>query len=102
MAKELIDIYVEQGYPYDFTLDFNDTYGNDLENDYTTYFYNKSIGTKSFSVILSAYTLALSAEDTGKISSNLEEYSVYAVNNTTSDKSKLLSGRIILDKKVSI
>ena len=24
MAKEIIDIFIEEGYPYDFELDFND------------------------------------------------------------------------------
>lgn len=102
MAKEIIDIYVEQGYPYSFDLDFNLYDGTDLENDYTCYFYNEYIGTKTYSVLTGKYVLTLTSEDTGKIVNNLSKYVVYTVNNTTSEKDKLLTGRIVLDKKVGL
>lgn len=100
MAKEILDIYVEQGYPYTFDLDFNATDGSDLEDGYNTYFYNEYIGTKTFSIVTGKYSLTLTAEDTGKLLNNLSNYVIYAVNTTTSDKEKLLTGRIVVDKKV--
>lgn len=100
MAKEIIDIYVEQGYSYNFDLDFNLFDGTDLEDEYSCYFYNKSIGEKQYLVLDNVFKLTLSETDTGKVSKNLEEYSVYARDNSTGTKEKLLSGRIILDKKV--
>lgn len=102
MAKEILDIYVEQGYPYEFSIDLNTTDGVDLEPDYTAYFYNEDIGTKTFEVLANTYRLVLSSEDTGKITENLTKYVVYAVNNSTTEKDKLLTGRIVLDKKVGV
>ena len=99
MAKEIIDIYIEQGYEYDFVLDYNLASGGDLESDYTCYFHNDSVGTKQFSVISGSYSLTLTEEDTGKITNNLESYVVYVQHNTTQKHEKLLSGRIHLDKK---
>ena len=100
MAKELLDIYVEQNYPYEFTLDFNNSAGTDLEGDYTCTFYNESIGSKTFSVVSDEYYLQLSIADTNSIVNNLEEYVVYVSSNTTVEKYKLISGRIVLDSKV--
>ena len=100
MAKEILDIYVEQGYPYNFDIDFNLFDGTDLENDYTCVFYNSSIGSKNYSVVSNTFKLTLSKEDTGKITKNLETYVVYATETATGLTDKLLSGRIILDKKV--
>lgn len=100
MAKEILDIYIEQNYPYEFSLDFNDSYGADLEGDYACTFYCQSIGEKTFSVADGFYFLKLDATETNSIASNLEEYVVYVTNNTTLDKDKLVSGRIILDGKV--
>ena len=100
MAKEIIDIYVEQGYPYSFDLDFNLYDGTDLENDYTCTFYNKNIGYKNFTNTGGYFSLVLTFEDTGKIVNNLENYVVYVTKISNSNKSKLLSGRIHLDKKV--
>jgi hypothetical protein len=48
MAKEILDIYVEVGYPYEYLLDFNLFDGTDLENNYTCWFYNKHINSKQF------------------------------------------------------
>ena len=100
MAKEIIDIYIEQGYEYEFALDYNDSEGNDLETTYTCYFHNDNIGTKTFSVVANAFTLTLTEEDTGKLENNLEEYVVYTKHNTTQKHDKLLAGRIHLDNKV--
>lgn len=97
MAKEILDIYVEQGYPYDFDLDFNSIDGTDLENDYTCYFVNDSIGSKQFEVINNRYNMVLTSEDTGKLINNLEQYTIYAYEIVTGKKNKLLSGRIHLD-----
>jgi hypothetical protein len=102
MAKEIIDIYVEQGYSYNFDLDFNLFDGTDLEDEYTCYFYNESIGEKQYSAIDNVFKLTLSESDTGKVQANLEEYVVYAIDSSTGSKEKLLSGRIIIDKKVVI
>ena len=107
MAKEIIDIFIEEGYPYDFELDFNDVEDADLEDDYSCIFYSSSIGSKSFSVGTNLlgedmYTLTLSGTDTAKLTDNLEEYVVYVTETATGVESKLLTGRIHLDKKVRI
>lgn len=99
MAKEIIDIYVEQGYPYNFDLDFNLFDGSNLEDDYTCYFYSDSIGTKEYDVEDNIFKLTLSEADTSKLDNNLENYVVYVINTQTSTKEKLLSGRIHLDRK---
>lgn len=100
MAKEILDIYIEQGYPYEFNLDFNNVDGSDLENSYTCYFENNSIGKKQYAVIDNRFDLTLSSIDTDKLKDNMENYVVYVVRNTDStDINKLLTGRIILDKK---
>ena len=98
MAKEIIDIYIEQGYEYQFSLDFNLFDNSDLESQFTCKFYNSSIGYKTFTNTGSSYYLALTAEDTSKISNNLEEYEVYVTEINSSISSKLLSGRIHIDK----
>ena len=100
MAKEIIDIYIEQGYPYNFDLDFNLFDGSNLEDDYTCYFYSESIGTKQYTTTNNMFELTLSEADTNRLEMNLENYSVYVVNNQTSIEEKLLSGRIHLDKKI--
>ena len=48
------------------------------------------------------YTLTLSGTDTAKLTDNLEEYVVYVTETATGVESKLLTGRIHLDKKVRI
>lgn len=100
MAKEIIDIYIEQGYEYQFSLDFNLFDDSDLESEYTCKFYNDNIGYKTFTNTGSSYYLVLTAEDTGKISSNLEEYEVYVTERNSGISSKLLSGRIHIDRKI--
>ena len=100
MAKEILDIYIEQGYEYQFSLDFNLFDNSDLESQFTCKFYNSSIGYKTFTNIGSSYSLALTAEDTGKISNNLEVYEVYVTEIATGISSKLLNGRIIIDRKI--
>lgn len=98
--KELIDIYIEQGYPYDYQLNFDLYDGSDLEGDYNCYFYTKSIGIKQFSAVADIFNLTLTKEDTGKIVTNLESYVVYVIEKSTSEESKLVSGRIHIDNKV--
>lgn len=100
MAKEIIDIYIEQGYPYVFDLNFDLYDGTSLESDYTAYFECDSLGSKTFSVTGDIYTLIFTEEDTQLLATNLEEYVVYVVHNTTSEKDKVLSGRIVVDKRV--
>ena len=99
MAKEILDIYVEQGFSFGFDMDYNTYNGEDLEDTNDVYFENKSIGTKQFIVVNNTLYLELTESDTIKISSNLETYTVYAIDKLTSVKNKLLSGRIHLDKK---
>lgn len=100
MAKEIIDIYIEQGYEYQFSLDFNLFDNSDLESQYTCKFYNSSIGYKTFVDNGSFYYLALTAEDTNKISNNLEEYEVYVTEIISNTSYKLLNGRIHIDKGI--
>lgn len=100
MAKEILDLYIEQGYEYPLNLDFNASDGSDLETDYTCFFESPSIGTKQFSVISNAFSLTLSEADTSKLTTNLEEYVVYAYNITNGTYDKLLSGRIHVDSRI--
>lgn len=100
MAKEIIDIYIEQGYEYPFNLDLNLFNGENLEYENDCYFECVSIGKKQFSVLNDYYTLTLSEADTGKLNNNLEPYTVYIQNTSTQKYEKLLSGRIHLDRKV--
>lgn len=99
MAREVLDLYIEQGYAEDITLDFNLSDGTDLESDYNAYFYNANIGTKQFSIVGSAYYLQLTSEDTGKLVDNLEPYTVYSIKISNGVKDKLLTGRIVLNKE---
>jgi hypothetical protein len=100
MAKLIMDINIEQGYPYDFVLDMNTTDGEDLENDYTCYFECKSMGKIVFPVVDDKYFVTIPKEKTTLLTKSLEDYVVYVVNNTTDEYSKLLSGRIHTDRKV--
>ena len=100
MAKEILDIYIEPNYEYEFNLNFNDSNGTDLEGDYTCYFKCDSIGELAFSLVGSQYELVISEANTALLTSNLEEYAVYVKSTTTSKYDKLLSGRIHIDKKV--
>lgn len=100
--KEIIDIYIEPSYTYNFDLDFNLFDGTNLEDDYSCYFYSSSIGTKNYIVEDDIFKLTLSEADTGKLSNNLEEYVVYSQNNNTTEKEKLLTGRIIINKKIKV
>lgn len=102
MAKALLDISIEQGYPYLFTLNMDNSDGEDLENDYTCYFECESIGQLQFSVDVDKYSLTISKEDTGRLENNLEEYVVYIIKTADGEYEKLLSGRIHVDKKVRI
>lgn len=98
--KEIIDIYIENGYPYNFDLDFNLFDGSDLESEYTCYFYCEDIGTKEYTVSNNIFKLTLSEADTSGLENNLQEYVVYAVNTQSQSKEKLLTGRIVIDKKI--
>lgn len=97
MAKEILDITISKGYSYPINLDFNASDGSDLENDYTCYFKNENIGTKTFSVVNDTFSLTLTEEDTGKLVNNLEDYEVYVKNNSTQLYEQLLTGRIHLE-----
>lgn len=97
MAKEILDIYIEQGYSFDFDLDYNTYDGQDLEDVNDVYFKNKSIGVKQFSVIDNSLYLTLTKTDTDKLLTNLETYVVYAKDKLTGIDYKLISGRIHLD-----
>lgn len=100
MAKEILDITIEKSYEYSFDLDFNLPDGTDLESQYTCYFKNTDIGTKTFSVINNKFSLVLTSEDTGKIQSNLQTYEVYVRHNVTTKYEKLLSGRIHIEESL--
>lgn len=100
MAKELLDIFIEQGYPYEFDLDFNEIDGDDLEDAYDCFFDNESTGNKQFSVFDNKYTLTLTKEDTGKIKTNNQQYVVYVIDKLTGNYAKLLSGRIVLEPQI--
>ena len=43
MAKEILDIYVEKGYEYEFNLNFNSDTGTELEPKYECWFESSSI-----------------------------------------------------------
>ena len=94
MAKEILDIYVEKGYEYEFNLNFQDSTGDDLEIDYECWFESHSIGIKQYTVSDNMFKLTLSASDTSKLTVNLEKYAVYVSNISSGVHSKLLTGRI--------
>lgn len=102
MAKEILDIYVEPGYRYEFNLNFDTVTGVDLEPDYTCYFNCASIGELQFThnTTSEQYELVISEANTAKLLSNLEEYSVYVKKTADNKYDKLLSGRIHTDNKV--
>ena len=103
MAKALLDISIEAGYPYAFVIDMNNADGEDLEADYNCYFECESIGQLQFSLVsalVDSYELLISKENTDKLLTNLEEYTVYTVKISDGAYSKLLSGRIHVDDKV--
>lgn len=100
MAKVILDISIEQGYPYLFVLNVDDSDGNDLENDYTCWFECESIGKLQFSVDVDKYSLTISKEDTGRLETNLEDYVVYTIKTSDGSYEKLAGGRIHVDKKV--
>lgn len=100
MAKEILDIYIEPSYEYEFNLDFNDSDGADLEGYYNCYFKCESIGELQFSVVGTQYRLVISEANTALLTNNLEEYSVYVKNTSSSKYDKLLSGRIHIDNRV--
>lgn len=100
MAKAILDLFIEKGYPYVLNLDMNDVNGEDLENDYSCYFENDSIGLLQFTVSDDRYHLEMSETDTNKLTSNLQEYVVYTINTLDSKPAKLLSGRIHIDERV--
>ena len=102
MAKEILDIYVEPGYSYEFNLNFDTVTGVDLEPDYTCYFNCASIGELQFTHNTTSkhYELVISEANTAKLLSNLEEYSVYVKKTADNKYDKLLSGRIHTDNKV--
>lgn len=99
MSKEILDVYIEQGYEYVFDVNLNDIYDNSLEPYYNCYFESSSIGTKQYTVDSDMFRLTLSETDTGKITDNLEKYTIYAKSISTGKYDKLLAGRIHLDKK---
>lgn len=94
MAKEILDIYVEKGYEYEFNLNFNSDTGTDLEPEYDCWFESSSIGVKQYTVLDNMFKLTLSATDTNKLTTNLEKYAVYVNNISSGVYSKLLTGRI--------
>ena len=103
MAKEIIDIYVEKGYRYEYAIDLNDVSNNDIEGDYDCYFENEYVGKKQFTNISDEYyILELLSTDTGKITKNLSEYVVYVIEKASGKPDKLLTGRIVLDKQIRV
>lgn len=100
MSKEILDIYVEQGYEYIFDLNLNDINDDDLEPLYECYFECNSIGKKTYTIEDNMFKLTLSESDTNKLTTNLEKYVVYAKKIATGKYEKLLTGRIHIDSKV--
>lgn len=102
MAKVIIDIHIEQGYPYTYTLDMNDADGNDLETDYSCWFYSEQTGAVEFDVNPTddGYNLTLSATDTDKLTVTSEEYVIYTIKTSDSSEDKLVTGRMHIDFKV--
>ena len=94
MAKEILDIYVEKGYEYEFNLNFNSDTGTDLEPEYECWFESSSIWIKEYTVSKNMFKLTLLATDTNKLTTNLEKYAVYVNNISSGVHSKLLTGRI--------
>lgn len=99
MSKEILDIYIEQGYEYVFDINLNDINDEDLEPEYECYFESNSIGKKTYTVDTNIFKLTLSESDTSKLAANLEKYTVYAKKISTGKYEKLLSGRIHVDNK---
>ena len=102
MARAVLDLSIQAGYPYEITLDMEDYNGNDLEADYSCYFYCESIGTLTFSANATndAWELEISEANTDLLLTNLEDYVVYTIKTSDSKKTKLLEGRIHVDAKV--
>ena len=100
MARTILDINVEAGYPYDFNIDMNDSDGLDMEDDYACYFECDSIGQLQFSVSNNSYALSISKENTDKLLTNMEKYTVYTIKTVGGAYSKLLEGRIHINNKV--
>ena len=102
MAKEVLDIYFEPGYEYEFNLDFNSDAGTNLETDYNCYFKCASIGELQFpyNATTEQYEMTISEANTAKVTSNLEEYVVYVKKIADNKYTKLISGRIHIDNKV--
>ena len=81
---------------------FNATNGADLESDYRCFFECKSMGIFMFAVSGSGdrYELEISANNTNKLTTNLEEYVCWVEKISDGKTEKLLSGRIHLDKRI--
>ena len=99
MSKEILDVYIEQGYEYVFDINLNDVDNNDLEGGYECYFESNSIGKKQYTVVNNMFRLTLSESDTSKLTTNLEKYNIYAKKISTGKYDKLLSGRMHIDFK---
>ena len=101
MAKAILDLSMQAGYPYYFALDLNDSDGVDLESEYACWFECDSIGKLQLSVndAGDAYEITISKENTDKLLTNLEEYVIYTVKTSDSAYDKLLTGRIHVDAK---
>lgn len=100
MAKAILDLFIEQGYEYPLNINVNTPAGADLENDYSCFFECDSIGKLQFAVVGDRYELTLSVVNTNKLTKSLEGYVVYLIKTADGSYSKLLSGRIHVDKKV--
>ena len=100
MAKAIQDLFINQGYPYELNINMQDSSGLDLEEDYHCYFECDSIGQLQFSVANDRYELTISAINTSKLSTTLEDYVVYIIKTADSVPEKLMSGRIHRDEEV--
>lgn len=100
MSRIIKDLNIEAGYPYEFNLDMNDALGVDLEGDYACYFECASVGRLQFSVVNNAYILTISKENTDKLLTNLEEYTVHTIKTVGGAYDKILQGRIHINDKV--
>ena len=102
MAKAILDLSIQAGYPFYFSLDLNDSAGLDLESEYSCWFECESIGKLQLSVNTegTAYEITISKENTDLLLTNLEEYVIYTIKTSDSSYDKLLSGRLHIDAKV--
>lgn len=100
MGNAILDLFISRNYIFPLSVSLDNEDGEDLESDYTCWFYCESIGSLEFTFVTDRWQLEISAINTNKITDRFEDYVVYAINTSDSKERKLISGRIVLDDKV--